>query len=143
MKCQQIHNNLIFYSEGSLDCETKKKIDAHLSECLACSTLVSQIKNTLEVIDYEKSIEVSPFIYSRIEQKLKKELIGEKKYSNLVVLKPVIQYVLIAAMVLVGLFFGNIISSTLTNNYEKELLTEEYFFNDIEQETIEYMLIND
>lgn len=77
MNCTQIHTHLWMLAEGSLDSQRREELLSHLSACEECSAKYQLIKQVESIILAQKTIEPSPWILSRIQQK-----IAAQKKSN-------------------------------------------------------------
>lgn len=144
MKCKEIHKNLIFYIDGDLSSKKNKEIEEHLLSCAKCSKLYNEIKSTISVIENEKNIETSPFLYTRIKQRL--DDINENSTKMVFVTQPkkILQPALITFIIALGIFFGVTIGNSfpIQNNNIADTQSEQYLINDLQQEHVEYFLLN-
>ena len=143
MKCKQIHKNLIFYIDGDLTSKKNKKIEEHLSVCENCSRLYQEMKSSLSVIENKKSIEINPYLYTRIKQRLDDINKNSTKSIFATQQKRLLQPALITFIIALGVFIGVSIGNTYTfqNNNIADTQSEQYYINDLQQEHVEYFLL--
>jgi len=144
MKCKKIHKKLIFYIDGDLSSKENKKIEEHLSSCKNCSRLYSEMKSSMEIIQDEKSIETNPYLYTRIKQQLNNINENATKpifaIQRLKMLQPIMVSFLIAVGIFIGVSIGN--NFPLQENNIADTQTELNYINDLQQEHVEYFLLN-
>ncbi|MCK5823549.1 MAG: zf-HC2 domain-containing protein [Bacteroidales bacterium] len=144
MKCKKVNKNLIFYIDGDLSLKQNKEIEEHLSHCKKCSMLYNEIKLSLSVIENEKGIETNPYLYTRIKQRL--EDINERSTNPVFAIqqKKLFQPVLVSFLIALGIFIGVSIGNNypLQENNIADTPSEQYYINDLQQEHVEYFLLN-
>ena len=141
MECSKVHNDLIFYLEGSLDEKSNADIKHHLGTCKRCSDFADMLRESLDVIEYEKKVGEDNDFADRIID----ELSGKRKKSKTYPLS-ILRYAAAAAIIIFGVFTG-INIARLASGYDQNGLTEmseeTYYLNDMYQEPIEsFFLIN-
>lgn len=106
MDCLQLKSNIFAYCEGALSKEQCQSFEAHVSSCIDCKQLMTELNQMEAVIEMEKSVEPSPFAATRILQHLENELEATKKtyFPGLV---RVLQPVAIAGALLCGILIGS------------------------------------
>ncbi len=139
MKCNQIERKLFFYLEDSLSDNMKNEISNHLIYCPDCKAKLIFIQNSLQIIENERSIEVTPFLYTRITARM------DKKKSIVLPQRFMIPFAA-ASVLTLGLFIGAILGNITTQQSENIVPTEysvETLFNDSELELTENLLLNE
>ena len=144
MKCKKIHKNLIFYIDGDLSSKENKEIEEHLSSCKNCSRLYSEIKSSMGIIQNEKSIETNPYLYTRIKQQLNNINENTTKSVFAIQQKKLFQPIMVSFLIAVGIFIGVSIGNNypIQENNIADTQTELNYINDLQQEHIEYFLLN-
>ncbi|MBE9481280.1 MAG: zf-HC2 domain-containing protein [Bacteroidetes bacterium] len=150
MKCKEVHKNLIFYIENELNAETQSKIQEHINGCVSCKKLYEKIKNTLGIINKEEKNKAYPFFFTRIQQKIEELNSSEIKTGFLPSFTKALKPVTLAILIAFGIFFGiNLGNKYETNNYTEsnenllQAYANEYYVNELNEETIETFLLND
>lgn len=148
MKCQDAHKEFLFLAEGTLSESKTRETEKHISECGECNLLYKNISDTFNEIQKEKITEINPFFFTRIEQKMK-----NKKEAKSVVfvpkLKRIVEPLMLAAVIAMGLFFGVLIGNNGNSqnemaNVEQEFAQEFYFDdNELAYQSIEEYLIEE
>ena len=146
MKCKEINKNLLFYIEGELSQEKEKLIKEHLHNCQNCLMLFNEIKETLAVIEGEKKIEPTPFLFTRIQQHIT-NLENQESLTELQpIFKRILQPIALTLLLLAGVYFGiSLGNSFKSEKFEKTIVyqTDEFYFNDFQQESIEAFILNE
>jgi hypothetical protein len=144
MKCKTIHKKLIFFLENELNQKEMKEVADHLYGCHACEEYAGYLKGTLDVIQIEKRVEVSPYFYSRLKNRMiKQEDVDMPKSVFWVrekVLQPVMFSLLLMAGVYAGILIGQPSETSIRDNY---LVNTEVipFLNEMDAEPIENFLM--
>ncbi|MDD5570887.1 MAG: hypothetical protein PHD97_06985 [Bacteroidales bacterium] len=71
MKCQKVQSNLIFFIGKELSQEDEEQTKLHLSACDECSMLYRRVNETINFINIERNEKVNPFLFTRINEKIK------------------------------------------------------------------------
>ena len=148
MKCKEAHNEFLFLADGSITETRKVETEKHIAECAVCNALYKNVLETFNVIDEEKVTEINSFFFTGIEQKMKSKAKQEKVISMLR-LKRVIEPLMLAAVIAMGLFFGILIGNNSSQqteiaNVEEEFAQEFYFGdNELAYQSIEEYLIEE
>lgn len=146
MKCKEVNKKLVSYINNELSNTENENVKSHLESCAICNEIVVELQNTMNLFDDRITLQPNPFLYTRILQELNILHTVQDNNGFLPVFKrvllPVIFSLLLIFSVFLGITLGNIYE---TNQQEKEtsLLTIEYFFNDLEQETVEVSLLKE
>ena len=140
MRCNNTNSNLIFYAENSLTARRRAQIESHLEECPDCREYLSFIRESMLVIENEKEVKPSPFIYTRIMAGLEsKRKIAQGRTKKLI---PAFAFtVILIVSVIGGINLGKLYSS-VTYDYSNELQEEVSYFDELEQEKIETFFLN-
>jgi len=144
MKCKNINKDLIFFVEGSLTGKRKAEINRHLSECKICRNFVKELTYDMAIIEKEKEAEVSPYIYSKIYNKITSNEQTANAFitSALKVLKPVF----ITLLILSGIFSGFKLGSSFSDKYsyvDSEFQIISYYLNDLQHESVETIILSE
>lgn len=144
MKCDKLHNDLIFFAEGSLSTKRKNEINDHLSKCDTCRKFVDELTYSMEIIDKEKTVETNPFLYSRILDKINNYEQSANTYRVFApkILRPVFVILLILFGIFSGIKLGNSYSSRYTDE-DSELQIITYYLNDLQHESVETILLSE
>jgi len=111
MKSNHLYNKMLLLLNGELSEEDKRQAEEHLASCSECSTAYAKLKITMSVIDEEKKLEASSFLYAKIQNSL--DILKESKEtyksrpSMVNILKPVYISLLIVFAVFTGMLVGN------------------------------------
>ncbi len=144
MDCKETYNSFIYYIEGDLSHEKIIEFDSHINECSSCSKIFNEIKLTYNIIDNEKDVKINPFLFTRIKQRLENENLSKvsKKYF---LYKKALNTVLLSSFIILGIWLGIFMGSI--NNTDSvnisQTNSEIYYMNDIQQESVEFFLIED
>ena len=144
MKCKTINRKLILYFNNELSDSQKKEIKKHLENCEDCYKLYSELEMTFNLIEKKEVLKPNPFLYTRISQKL----IDIKSQKSLSIFSPVykkiLQPVLLSFVLVIGLFLGVKLGSINEIEQKEQLFvshTTEFYFNDLDQERLEVLLL--
>ena len=135
MECSKVHNELIFFIEGNLDEKRSAEIKEHLADCRECSAFADMLRESLDVIEEEKSIPEDKGFADRIIAKIDS---GERTQKPRTL--NILRYAAAAAVIIFGVFTGmNIarLASGYQGNGSGEISEEVYYLNDMYQEPIE------
>ncbi len=136
MDCKSTEKKLIFFIENALNPEDAVVVAAHLEQCPDCRSKMEFLKETLSRVNMEKTVEVNPFLFTRIQARLEQT----EKHETRRILKPLA----IAAALVMGVFFGILLGQlTMTpkaTNSEQEVA---YLFQDHQMESMESLLMED
>ncbi len=135
MKCSEVHNELIFYAEGSLEKGKSIAVQEHLRKCSTCNSDIELIKASLNIIEEEKKVDEDVFFAGQIIEKMK----PAAKYPDNTVFM-FLKYAAAAAVVILGIFTGVNIARLTTGGTARTsglYYDEAYYMNDMDQEPIE------
>jgi hypothetical protein len=100
MNCRQIENLLSPYLENDLSQEKKILVENHIKKCPQCSELLSFMREAKTSLAEMPEFEVSPSLRKKLYKIPKKKF----KLSFDFLLKPALQPIIAAAMVLITVF---------------------------------------
>lgn len=135
MNCSEVHNDLIFFIEGSLDEKRSTEIKEHLSTCKKCSDFADYLRESLDIINEEKQVAGDSGFAERIISILDTGGKDKKTYSL-----RILKYAAAAAVIMLGVFTGiNLgkVASGYNHNDGSAQSDELYYLNDLYQEPIE------
>ena len=123
MKSEHVNNKMLSYFFGELSEEEKKQVEHHLATCRECSSSYDKLKGTLSVIEAERKLEPTAYMYSKIQNKIAllkdtEEAIYRKPWL-VQLLKPVYISVFIAFAVATGMLVGNNLNINSKNSSTK------------------------
>jgi hypothetical protein len=102
--CSFIQSNLFSYQEKRLSDEIKKEFEDHLTSCDECSSIVSDFKTVISVIERKKSEESNPFTQTRILNRLESQMKRENEQPIPLfhrILRPItVSFMLVVAMLI-------------------------------------------
>lgn len=134
MDCSKVHNDLIFYLEGSLSGESKESVEEHLRKCEDCSAFAAMLKSSLDIIEQEKATTAGEDFADRVIAGMCQ---GQTRTIGLFTY---VRYAAAAAAVILGIFTGLNIARVTTSPPDTmpgEPADEVYYLNDMYQEPIE------
>ena len=103
---QTLHNKLIFFLEGDLPEKEMELVKNHLLECGTCAAFVEEMKNTLGILEAERSPAVNPFFYTRLKAKLENKESESKQVFWKPVLVRVLQPAIFSILLMIGIYAG-------------------------------------
>ncbi|HCC70990.1 MAG TPA: hypothetical protein DEQ09_07565 [Bacteroidales bacterium] len=136
MDCEKVHKDLIFYIEGSLDEETMRSVEDHLSSCSSCAGFADMLRTSLDIIEKEKKIPED----REFTDKVIAGISEERKTGKVTPLVAILRYVAAAAVIIFGVFTGMNIAKVVSgtgDNVTGAMDDEVYIINDLYQEPIE------
>ncbi len=146
MKCKEVNNKLVRYINNELSKQENEIVKSHLESCATCNEIVVELQNTMSLFNDRVTLQPNPFLYTRIIQEINNRDSIIDNNGFLPVFKKALQPVMFSFLLILSVFLG----ITLGNTYEvgqqeseTSSLTIEYFFNDLEQETVEVSLLNE
>ncbi|MBR9682784.1 MAG: zf-HC2 domain-containing protein [Candidatus Aenigmarchaeota archaeon] len=146
MKCKEVNKKLVSYINDELSNTENKNVKSHLESCAICNEIAVELQNTMNLFDDRITLQPNPFLYTRILQELNNLHTVQDNNGFLPVFKKVLLPVMFSLLLIFSVFLGITLGNIYeTNQQEKETssLTIEYFFNDLEQETVEVSLLNE
>lgn len=145
MNCKTSHKIIIKYSEIKLGRPEYEDFHIHLKICKNCNRLFSEIELTCNIPNHIEPIQNNPFLYNKIIDKLKtkQEITTQNRmfYKIKPVLQPALFSLILVLSIFLGVKFGNTYTKPKNEIAEQQII--EYYFNDINQETIELLLLNE
>jgi len=145
---------MLFYIQGELAPEIQTEVEQHISSCNACQTLFNELSQTLDVITIEKNIPEHPFFYTRLKQRIE----NIKDEQSEAIFSPTFfkswHLIPVSLLIIIGIAFGILLgnsastvksSSTILSERSSALKAsaDEYFLNDINQDTFYAYFQND
>jgi hypothetical protein len=137
MDCSEIEKKLIFYIEGSLLLTETEKISSHLKSCNRCNELVYSLNKSFSIIEDQKLLKPSQFLYTKIATKLQNEN-DEVYYYRRRILQPILVICIAVLALIGGIKIGSIYKSALTTEMASISI---YYWNDMSQEPIESKIL--
>ena len=141
MECEFIRKNLFGILENTLPDSDRTRIEHHLNSCHDCSTLISEFRQTMDLIEKDISREINPFVGTRILERI--ETASSLKYEGRKgkfyhVLQPVLVTFSLLIAVLIGFSIGkkslNYIPERISAEQKIESIRSELFISDITDE---------
>ena len=149
MDCQFVKYNMINYLEGQLKALEVQAFDSHLEQCDSCRTVFEEFAKTYNMLEADKHVQPNPFFFSRLEQRIINEqqsLPGFIPQIFAKAIKPIMATLLILLSILSGVLIGSQFTdgAYAGSAYDSELeyYTESVYFNNVDDEPIEYYLLN-
>ncbi len=146
MKCKEVNKKLVSYINNELSNTGNENVKSHLESCAICNEIAVELQNTMNLFDDRITLQPNPFLYTRILQELKNSPAIPDNNDFFPVFKKALQPIMFSLLLIFSVFLGITLGNIYdTNQQEKETssLTIEYFFNDLEQETVEVSLLNE
>jgi hypothetical protein len=146
MKCETLHNKLIFFLEGDLTPKEEEQIKKHLAECPECAGFAKYLKQTLNIIQTERLPEVNPFFYTRLKSKLENQSITPTNTFPFVLWKKILQPAFFSLLLLAGIYTGYKIGEEGIIKDDKLSFNDEQivpYLNEMQAEPIETFLMEE
>lgn len=142
MKCNKVHNKLIFFLGKELPVSEMEQVQKHLDECSECALFAAEMKNTLSILDSDKVTDENPFFYTRVKARLENQT--EVQLSVRPVLARILQPVAFSIILLLGIYGGFKLGQAPITDFADNSLSEQEmvpFWNELETEPIESFLM--
>ncbi|WP_321369067.1 zf-HC2 domain-containing protein [uncultured Draconibacterium sp.] len=142
MKCNKVHNKLIFFLGKELPVSEMEQVQKHLDECSECALFAAEMKNTLSILDSDKVTDENPFFYTRVKARLENQT--EVQLSVRLVLARILQPVAFSIILLLGIYGGFKLGQAPINDFADNSLSEQEmvpYWNELETEPIESFLM--
>lgn len=136
--CKTIQNDFIPYLVENLDENKMRKIDKHLTTCSVCAGFMAELHLSFQLIEEEKFTQVDNLFFIEIENRLAPPTKPNIKIGSM-------QWLGYAAAFAIGLFAGSFIVDSLTTNLgpvQQQISSDDFYWNDLDQEPIESFFIN-
>lgn len=152
MNCKELNKNLIGYIENTIDSGVRAGMEKHFDECKPCKELYNNVFATYSIYDHQPKVEVNPYFYGRLEQKIKtREPIRIEPASKKLtwMLQPVAASILIVFGICAGMVIGNSFSNAnlvIKNPNRTELLeayANDYYLTDSNDDIINALINNE
>jgi hypothetical protein len=150
MDCRFVKNIMLDYAEGKVSADLNNEISRHLHSCPGCLGYSKLVLGFIQAVDQEKALAVNPFLFTRIEARLKSD-----KETPIIPLHTrfLRTYYYYAAVILIaltiGVFTGKQLGNLLNKNdnntvitSETEQLKQDFYLNDIEKDDVSQVLNN-
>jgi hypothetical protein len=151
MKCKQVHKNFIGYIENTLSGALSAALHNHIETCPACKEKYENLLYTYTIFDKQSSPEITPFFYTRVEQRLKSRMYPTVPLYSLFFKR--LQPVLAAVIIVLGISLGILVGKNLANSqFAKkdsassnilEAYASEYYLNGTGGDIVDYLNSND
>ena len=152
MNCNDVNKELTEFIEGKLSSGKHNLIKSHIDNCKICSVSYQNLVNSLSLLKPTKNIEEQAFYYTRLKQKMENRTEANTSILDVLLGKKTMQVSLYLASVVIAVFIGIQIGSYSNNtnqlselNQDEDYIQEfskNQYLNDLEQETLEGVLIN-
>ncbi len=142
MKCNKVHNKLIFFLEKELPVSEMVQVQKHLDECSECALFAEEMKNTLSILDSDKVTDENPFFFTRVKARLEKQ--AEEQPVARPVLVGILQPVAFSIILLLGIYGGFKLGQAPKVTTADTSLTEQEmvpYWNELQAEPIESFLM--
>lgn len=142
MKCNSVHNKMIFFLEKELPVAEMKQVQQHINECADCALFAAEMKNTLRILESDKVIDKNPYFFTRVKARLEKQ--NDEKPVVQPVLARILQPMAFSIILLLGIYggfkLGEAPETALADNSlsEQEMVP---YWNELEAEPIESFLM--
>lgn len=137
MNCKDVEKKLIFFLEVELQEQEQQQVSEHIGHCEGCAAKLQYLKESFQIVEAEKAIEVKPFLYTRILARMEPRQQTIRRW----VLAPLA----VASVLVVGLLIGSV-AGRLTIQQGTTLFQSDhnvsYLFNDADLESTELRLLN-
>ena len=146
MNCKEVNKNLIFYIEKELQAERELELQEHLKDCHDCNVLFLNLKETMAIVTKEKAAKPNTFLFTRIQEEIsnlekpRKVFLWKRNFIKL------LQPVTLSFFLLVGVIFGISMGNSIQYQTPEQSMvyqTDEFYLNDLQQETIESFLLTE
>lgn len=141
MDCSYINKNLFAILENTISPAEQSEIDLHINSCSECYRVVHGFRKTMHLIAEDKSMEINPFMSTRILQRIEsvRSHHADRKQKVLIhVLQPVAFTFSLLLAVLIGFSLGktgmNSGSDKTSADQDLKSLRSELFISDIMDE---------
>lgn len=142
MNCKKAQNKFPEYFNNNLNRTTYAGISKHLNNCEVCKNIYSEFIANYRLIDEKIILQPNPFLYTQINQKLNNQ---KQTTSYKPIYQRILKPVLMISILLIGIWCGIKLGNIYKPIQTKQIVlnkTNEFYFNDIEQEKIELILLN-
>lgn len=120
--CKQTKKMAWEYLEGRFNQDKGELIEEHLKECPGCQMVYNKIQLMMDTVQEQKNLKSSPFLTTRILNRLDEgEITAGKSYF---LLKHIWRSVAVAIVILTGIITGRLVSDQLLSVNESEIFTD-------------------
>lgn len=150
MNCQLVKDNMLDYAEGKVSADLASAMSNHLQSCLSCQGYYKLVIQFNKAVDAEKAVKVNPFLFTRIEERIKAS--RESAVISLAsrFLRTYYYYAAVIIIALtIGVFAGKQLGTMLNKNQNKVVITSEteqlkqdFYLNEIEKDDFSQVLNN-
>lgn len=116
MDCLLCKKVLDLYHEGNLSDGLQLQVKAHLENCSACARDLQLLILADQIVEEEKALQSNPFLVTRIMTGISEREVDQLAYKSISAhqrfLRPVLISLSLAAAVTIGIFLGNLNSSS-------------------------------
>jgi len=141
MDCSFINKNLFAITENSLSPDERSEMDLHIKSCPGCIRVISGFRETMCIINEDKSKDINPFMSTRILQRIDSawsRQVDSKQRVILHILQPLVLTFSLFLAVLIGFSVGttrlNRISDKTSADLDLQSIRSELFITDITDE---------
>jgi predicted anti-sigma-YlaC factor YlaD len=146
MKCNEIHNHILFFVEKQLKAEQLQAVELHLQTCSACRQLAEEISQTLDLIHLEKNNSSDDVFFEELMLQQNEKRVQSASTLFLAKSQKTLEVLKIAAVISFGIFMGVLIGNKLQSNQtdfaqsETEFVQELFNNTDLAYESVEEYL---
>jgi len=109
VNCNKYENKILDYFDNNLSETEHSAFEEHLKNCNSCKQKITFFRSTLSVINEEKQQKVNPHVTTRILAKI------SQSNNKIVTIRKIAQPILIAAMMILVVWFGNQLAEAYIN----------------------------
>jgi len=150
MDCKLVKVNLLDYAEGNTSEGLRIEIERHLGSCNGCLSYSKTVLDFIKLVNAEKSLTATPFLITRIEEKLKSSAEENSIPLHSRLIRTYYYYAAIIVIALgIGVFSGEQLGTLLNKNEtnivitsESEQLKQDFYLNEIEKDDVSQVLNN-
>jgi predicted anti-sigma-YlaC factor YlaD len=150
MNCQLVKDNLLDFADGKLSADLRNTINEHLYSCAECRSYSKWVLEFIKAINIEKSVVANPFLFTRIEEKIRS---SKEEHSINFRTRFLRSYYYYAAVIIIalsiGVFSGKQLGTLLNKNVnntvitsETEQLKQDFYLNELEKDDVSQVLNN-
>ena len=149
MKCKLVEHYLVGYIEGELPSSLHSGLTEHFLKCSNCSSLLKAVKATYLIYERDTIPPISDYFYTHLEQKLIAKASKKSFFSVITpgVWQPIAASFVIVVGIFIGISIGKQISTTSSNNVNKNdalnIYATEYYLDGSGEESLDNLIKNE
>jgi len=122
MKCKEAHKQFLFLADDLLSETAHRELKQHIENCNDCELLYGKITSHYQLLAKDKIVSENPFFYSRLEKSIAKKSQTVSKFRKL---QTVIEPIILAAVIVLGLFIGIFIGNNTQMQADNDKIKSE------------------